>query len=62
MIIVPRKWLPYFFIVLGVFGTIVMVRSAAPDKVSGTIVCALAAVGGVIWAIIDFRRNKRDKQ
>ena len=57
--IIPKKWMPYLFIVLGVFGTIVVAMKAeGADKVFGLVVCILAAVGGVIWAVIQANKRK----
>ncbi len=59
---IPIKWVPYLLIALGIFGAIAVARSEAPDKVSGTVVCVLAAIGGVIWAAINIIRSKRNKE
>ena len=59
--IIPTKWVPYLLIVLGVFGTIVMVvkgDSWNADRISGLVVCILAAVGGTVWAVIKAKKRK----
>ena len=59
MVVIPMKWMPYFLIVLGVFGTIVVAMKAeGGDRVFGIIVCVLAAVGGAVWLVIKAKRKK----
>jgi drug/metabolite transporter (DMT)-like permease len=67
MIFIPIKWVPYVFIVLGVAGVIIVAMSKSPgsdtaDKVFGVVACALLGIGGIVWAIINIKKSKRDKK
>ena len=61
MIVIPFKWVPYLLIVLGVFGTIIMVvkgESWNADRIFGLVICLLAAIGGVVWVIIRAKKRR----
>jgi len=61
MIFIPVKWVPYLLIILGIGGTVfVSIKGEGGDKVFGIVVCVLAAIGGIIWAIIDIKKSKRE--
>lgn len=63
MIFIPIKWVPYLLIVLGIMGTIVVaMKGEGADKVFGIVVCVLAAIGGIVWAVINIKKSKHVKK
>jgi len=63
MILIPRKLVPYVVILLGILGTfVVLTKGQESEKVSATALCVAAAIGGVIWAVIDVRNRKREEE
>lgn len=67
MFVIPIKWVPYLLIVLGIGGSIFVAVSESPgsdaaDRAFGIVVCILAGIGGIVWAIINIRKSKRDKK
>jgi hypothetical protein len=63
MIIIPIRWVPYVLVILGILGIIVLaMRGQGSDKVFGIVVCALCAIGGIIWEIMNQKRRIRNKE
>ena len=63
MIFIPRRFIPYFLVLLGILGFFIVAKNGShPDSATVIIVSALCCIGGAIWAYIDFQRSKRYKK